>query len=828
MGRILGAPRDAWLVRRSSHRSSSGAGRLSVMGDDMRIAVRSLTRSPAFFLIAVAILSIGIGVNTAVVSLAYDALAGTLPFPDGDRLVHVWERRPEQSRDRNPASLPDFTDWRERGASFQGMAAIRGVERNLSGGERPEPMFGARVTMDFLSVLSVAPALGRAFTEDEMRPPGEPVALLSHGLWRDAFGSDADILGQTVRIDLEPHTIIGIMPPDFGFPTGARFWTPLGDDPVTASRGSHGHTVIARLNDGVTVEQAWADLDAVAHSLEAEYPNSNAGHYTAVYPLRDELLGDTRSALKLLLSAVGFVLLIVCVNVANMELARSSKRGRDMAIRAIMGATRVRLVRLVLAESLVMAAVAGALSVAVAMGTHVWLRASAASNVPWSTQLQPDARVLAFAVLLSLATALLFGLAPALQASRVDLSERLAEGSQRSGLGVGGRRMQGSLVITQVALALVLLVGAGVFTRNILGLLALDTGFEVSDVVTADVFLPATRYDSAADRLRFYRALEERLAVLPGAETSALAWILPMSGRNVGRNFILDGRDPSENGDELSLRLRVVSASYFDAMSIPLVAGRNFHAGDSEDAPSVALASETLARLYWPDEDPVGQRLAWGSGMPWITIVGVVGDVRHDGPAYPADSELYLPLAQSPPATASIVVRSSAPLATVSRSIQAAIGEIDPDQAAGRIVRLEDTLAERVGRQRGLARVIAVFALVALALAAMGIYGVVSYTVSQRTREFGIRLALGGRSRRVLSEAMGGGARLVGVGLVLGVVVAAALSRTVESQLVGVNPRDPLSVIAASALLGVIALVAIYVPARHATRVDPVKSLNAE
>lgn len=828
-GLWTGAVADAWQLRRLAASAGPERSRLAgVIKDDLVQACRSLVRAPAFGLFTVTVLGLGIGVNTAVFTVAREALVGALPFPEAERMVQVWERRPAQGRDRNVASYPDFLDWREQSSTFEAMAAVRGTERNASGDTRPEPVQGAQVAGDFFEVAGVAPVLGRTFGPEAARPSAEPLVVLGHGVWTDLFGGDPGVIGKTFRLDLVPHTVIGVMPAGFDFPYGARFWMPLDWDRSVVGRGSHGLDVFGRLRDGVTVDRAWQDLDQVARRLETEYPESNTGHYAAVYPLRGELLGDRREALILLAGSVAFVLLIVCVNVANMQLARSLRRAQDLSVRASLGASHGRLVRQVLLENTVLAGAGAVLGLVVAAGSLPLLRGLGAARIPWATGEGLDPWAFALALVLGGLSAVLFGLAPALQAMRLDLAPGMADGTAREGVSRPARRWQGAMVVAQVALAFLLLAGAGLMSRNLFRLLHVDLGYDVERVLTADVSLPQARYGTDEERLVFYRAVEDRLRALPGVEEAATAWIVPLGDRNVGRNFLIEGRPEPEGGDALNLRFRSVTSGYFDAMGIEVLAGRGFSAEDSEDGLPVALASETLVERYWPGGDPVGVRIRWGNDSEWITIVGVVEEIRHDGPEYPPEPELYVPLAQETPAGGSFVVRAPPGVEGLAAGVRQAVQGVDPDQAVARVRPLADALGAYLARQRDLSRLAAAFAVAALVLATMGVYGVVSYGVSLRTREFGIRMALGGRGSTVLREAMGGGVRLVGLGLLAGLVGMVALARLLEAFVSGLERTDPLTLSLALLAMAAVSLAAVFVPARRATRVDPMASLRSE
>ena len=820
-----GALRDVWDTRRRPERVR-GPGFVEMTRQDLRLAWRSMRANPGYTTLVVAILALGIGTNTAVYSLARDALVSALPYPDADRLVRIWERRPEQGRERNVASLPDYVDWREQSSSFEAMTTYRVSAHNFSSDGTPRRIIGAEVTRSYFRVFGVEPALGRTFTSDEWSELGEPALVLSNQLWREAYASDPGIVGRSVTVDLVRHTVVGVMPPGFDYPYEAEFWFPRTDDPTTASRGSHGFNVIGRLEADVGIERAREDLDAIARRLEDEYPETNRGHYTAVYPLRDEILGDTGPVLVLLLGAVGVVLLIACVNVANMAMVRSAARTGSLAIRASLGASRGRLVRQQATESLLVAALAGVASVFVAVWTHGILRALGAARVPWASPLTPDARVLVVTLVLAAFTGVVFGVLPAIPASRVNVVDQLRDGTRTTGLRRGARRWQGALVVTQVALALVLLAGATLVTRNLASLLDTDLGFDTENRVLADINLPDARYPDPDAVWQFHRSLEERLAAIPGVSDVALAWILPMSGQQVGRNILLEGRTPPDNGDAWNTRLRVVSDGYFSTMGMRVLEGRGFREADGPEAPTVAVINETLRRRYWPDESPVGARIAFEAEGPWIEIVGVVNDVRHQGPQLPADPELYLALAQQPIPEVSVVVHAGNGVEVTPAALRAAVAEIDPDLPLADIRTFDDAVSAWLGDRREVTSLLGAFALVALLLASLGIYGVVSYGVAQRTAEFGLRMALGGRVGDVLRGAMVGGLRLVLLGLATGALVFLPASRWIRPLLDDVEPADPVALTAAVGALTLVALLAVLVPAVRATRVDPADSLR--
>ncbi len=818
--RSVGAVRDAWSLR--------GGRPLRGLGADIRVAFRGLARSKRFAALTVGILAVGIGTNAAVLELARAALAGPLPYAHADRLVMVWERRPAQGRDHNPASLPDFVDWRARATSFDALTAMEGIGNSLTGVDQPRRLSGYAVSEDFFPAVGIAPLRGRVFAADEFDAGGARVTVIAHALWLDAFGGDPSAVGSTISLDLTPYRIVGVMPAGFGFPGAADFWVPLTEDPAAASRGSHRYLVLGRLAPGVEIDAARAELDRVAHALEAEYPDTNHGHYTAVYALRDEMLGDTRSVLFLLAGAVGVVLLIVCVNVANMELVRSTARARELAVRASLGATRTRLVRQLLVESCVLAGLGAAAALPVAWLSARLLQAWSWSRVSWAHAAPFDPAALAIAGGLALLAAVLSGLAPALRASRIGLAPTLHEDSARAGSGRTGRRWQRGLVTAQVALAVALLAGAGLLTRGLIELLGVDIGFDPHGVVTADVALPEARYEGGRAQLDFFEALIARVDGLPGVEAVGTAWMLPMSDREAGRDFLIEGREPPPDPDAWNARLRVVGGAYTEALRVPVRRGRVFEPSDATGAPPVALVNETAARDYWPDQDALGKRFTFDEAEPWITIVGVVGDVRHQGPATPADPEIYLPLAQSPQSFETVVARvaQGVDASTVIEAVRAEVRALDPDLPLANVGPYDTRVRAAGASSRELVGVVSLFALLALLLAATGIYAVVSFAILQRGREYGIRLALGGTAGRVQRGVVASEVPLVVVGAVAGLALFAAGSRLVAGFLFGVRPWDPVALGTSTAVLLVVAVAAVYLPARRITALDPARTLR--
>jgi putative ABC transport system permease protein len=795
---------------------------------DLRFALRQLRRTPAFTVAAVACLALGIGANTAIFSAVDGVLLRPLPFPESERLVTVWGYH--ASIGRETASLPDFLDWRRDSRSFTGMAARANTQFTLTGAGEPEVVRGALVTANYFRVLGSPIPLGRGFRDDEERSGAGRVALLSDGFWRRELGGRADAVGRQIMLSGVPYTVVGVgaRGPSVG---DVDVWTPLTTD-TTIGRRSDFLEVVGRLAPGVDLSQAREEMATIARRLEQEYPGSNSGWGVDLVGLQERIVGEIRPALLLFMGAVGLVLLIACANVANLMLARVATRGHEVTIRAALGASRRRLVRQLLTESLVLSLAGGALG----LGLAVWgvraLQLLEPGTIPRVDEIGVNGSALAFALGLSVVAGLLFGVAPAVRLMRYDLREGLSEGSR----GMAGHRSAGRtrslLVLAEVALACVLLVGAALLLTSFLRLQRVDPGFAPGGILTARVTLPRSRYDDPARQTAFVDALLERARSLPGVRSAALASDAPLGDGPPYWSFAVAGVEQPPPEVVQDAVVFQTTPDYFRTFAIPLVRGRLYEAGDRADAAQVALVSESLALRYWPDRSPIGAQITLGdpndSTSVWMTVVGVVGDVRQEGPTAPAYPQLYLPLAQASSRSLVIALRSSGDPAALTSALKHAVSGIDPTLALGRVATMDERVAGTLARPRANALLLGGFAATALVLAAFGIYGVIAYSVVQRTRELGIRMALGARTDDVLRLVLRQGMAPVLAGLALGLGGAAAGSRVLRGLLYGVGGTDPITYAGVAAFLAGVALLASYLPARRAALADPIVALRNE
>jgi len=796
---------------------------------DVRYGLRRLSKSPGFTIVAAGALALGIGANTAIFSVVNAVLLRPLPYPAPDELVQVWETRPRQNMASVEASPNEFLAWAAEGRSFRHLAAVDFANYNLTGRGEPERVTAALVSAEYFPAFGVAPAAGRAFLAEEDQPGKENVVVLTHDFWQTRFGGDPSVLDQTVSLDGAACAVVGIMPRGFRLPQDAKLARPIAFAPEARTRaGSHYLQVFGRLAGGVTREQAGAELSGIAARLEQTFASTNAGHGVVLVPLREQLVGDVRPALLVLLGAVGLVLLIACANLANLLLARAEGRRKEVAVRAALGASRWRIVRQLLAESVLLAAAGGGLGLLLAVWGVDLLVSLDPAGVQRVGEVALDAGVLAFTVALSLATGLVFGLAPALQASKTDFVETLKEGGRSSTGPARAGRLRGALVVSEVALTLVLLVGAGLLVKSFARLLDVDPGLDPRGVLTLDLSLPPAKYAERRQVAAFYERLLGEVAALPGVEVAGAVSVLPLGGDD-NSNFVeIEGRPPLAPGQALRAGRRNASPDYFRALRVPLKSGRALAPSDAADAPPAAVINEAMARAFFPGEDPVGKRLRTGDNNPWVTIVGVVGDVRHRGLDVDTRPEMFFPHAQSPSRQMSLVVRSGGdPLALVG-AVRERVRAVDKDQPVGNVKTMEAWVAESVASRRFAVLLLAAFALVAAGLAAVGIYGVVSYGVAQRTHELGLRLALGAQRSDVLRLVIRQGMKMTLVGAAVGLAAALALTRLMAGLLYGVSATDPLVFAGVALLLVAVALLACYVPARRATRVDPMVALRHE
>ncbi|MGE0453429.1 MAG: ABC transporter permease [Vicinamibacteria bacterium] len=792
---------------------------------DSRYALRQLARTPAFTAVAILTVAVGIGATSAMFSVVNGVLLRPLPYPEPDGLVRVHEVVPQYGR--FSVAPGTFLDWRQQSTVFESLAAYTGSSVTFTGGDGPERLPTAAVSAELFDVLRVRPALGRAFTKEEDAPGADCVVVLSHGTWQRRFGSDPSVLGRSLTLSGQPCTIVGVMPAGFYFPSrDAELWSPLALDPAKASRGAHYLGVVARTRAGVSVRQAEAEMKTVAERLAREFPDTNAGESAAVVPLHEQVVGRIRPALLTLFAAVGFVISIACANVANLLLVRASVRERELAIRAALGASRRRLVTQMLAESVLLAVAGGTLGVLLAYLAVPAIQTLSAGSIPRVEDVAIDARVMAFAALASLLTGVVFGLAPAWQASRAAFGEALKEGSR--GSAAAGGRARSALLVGEMALSMVLLVGATLLLRSFDRLTSVNPGFDAERVLAFQVSLPQATYAKEHDRIRFFDELLQRLEVLPQVRAAGMVQTLPMRGGYV-LSFAIQGRPPAKQGEEPSARHRSVSPGYFEALGIPLLRGRGFDERDVAGAPMVAVVDQAFADRHFPNQDPIGLGLDIGNGTEgFYAIVGVVANVRHDGlDADPAPT-MYVPFQQDVFSSMWMVVRTDGEPTQLAGAARLAVREIDGGLPASRMGPLADAVSDSVAPRRFSMLLLGLFALIALFLAAVGLYGVVAYAVSQRTREIGVRMAIGAQAGDVRRLILGGGMRLALLGVALGTAAALALARLLASLLYEVTPFDPASYAATALVLLAVAALACSLPARRAMRLDPLAALREE
>ncbi len=815
------------------------------MLQDLRFALRVLARSPGFTAVAVAVLALGIGASTAIFSVVDTVLLRPLPYQDPDRLVVVQEGLPKLGPDARgiPLPAPDVLDFRQQNRVFSFLAAYRNSQFDLAEGGEPERITGARVSASLFPMLGIPPARGRAFTEEEDQP-GRLVVVLSDGLWRRRFASDAGILGRTVRLNSQPHTVIGVMPRGFSFPQrGPRFhaepaelWVPMAFTPgELRTRGdSFNYCVLARLKPGVTLERANADIETIARRIQELYPPLVRKDFTveaSAVPYRGQVVSGVRTLLVALLGAVGCVLLIGSANVANLLLVRAAGRHKELAVRVALGAGRLRLIRQLLTESVVLALAGGLLGVLLAFWGSRLLVAAIPGNIPRAQEVAVDLRVLAFTLALSLASGVVFGAIPALAALRANVGEALKEGGRTPSAGAGRGRLRGALVISQMALALVLLIGAGLLVRSFVRLLQTDPGFRPQHVLTVSVSLSGARYGKPGQAQAFFQRLLERLASLPGVQSVGAATTLPLEP-DWTRVMTAEGQPEPPAGKFPILAHTAVRGDYFQTMGIPLKRGRLFTPDDQPQAPREVIVSETTARRFWPGLDPVGRRVKWGlkeSPVPWLTVVGVVGDVKSGRLDAETQPQTYEPSRQVPGRWAWFVtVRAEREPVSLASAVRAEARALDPEQPVTKVRTMEQVISQSTAPRRFNTFLLVVFGAAALLLAALGIYGVMAYSVARRTHEIGVRLSLGARPADVLAMVIRQGMTLVVAGLVLGLAGALALTRVIAGLLYGVQPTDPVTFVAVSVLLAAVALAATWLPAHRAMQVDPAVALRYE
>jgi predicted permease len=801
---------------------------------DARYALRVLRKSPGFALAAVLALALGIGANSAVFSVVNGVLLRPMAFAEPERLVRIFGNFHGMSLERISVSVPEYRDYREQPRTLASVAAFAQGDATLTGQDAPERLRAVAATASFLSTLGVTPVMGRNFSEEEETQGRDRVVILTHRLWRGRFGANPNILGTTLTIEGVPHTVVGVLPAGFEYPQRTDIYMPFAPTPEQLNPGTRGSRfldVVARVKPGVTVEAAQRDMDRVSAEFAQAHPNNysqSSGWAISVVSMEEQTVGGVRSTLWVLLGAVGFVLLIACTNVANLLLARAAARSREISIRAALGAGRWRLVTQFLTESLVLSLAGGVLGLLLAMWGMDALLALVGDGLPRAAEVRLDGRVVLFTAAISVLTGLLFGLVPALQASRADLHGAMREGTR----GTGGRasgRMRSVLVVSQVALALVLLVGAGLFLRSFMALQGVDAGFDPQGVLTARLSLPQERYGEASKRAAVMQDFLSRVRSVPGVEAAGLATLLPLTGRS-DWSFEIEGRAKDPNAPPRpAVEYRAVSADFHKTLRIPLIRGRMLADSDGFDAPHAVVLNEMAARIAFPGEDPIGHRIRLNSrnpNAPWATVVGIVKDVREWGLDQPARPVAYYSLTQRNPMGAYLVVRTRQSAGTMLASLQAELRAVDGNLPLYDVAPMEAVVDSSVSQRRFSMLLLGLFAGVAVVLASLGIYGVIAYTVTQRTRELGIRMALGARQMDVLGLVVGQGMRMTLLGVGVGLVLALGLGRLLSALLYGVKAHDPLTGVAA--LLAGVALVASWLPARRAAKVDPALTLRSE
>ncbi|HVU24028.1 MAG TPA: ABC transporter permease [Opitutus sp.] len=797
---------------------------------DLRYALRQLAKSPGFTAVAVLTLALGIGACTAIFSVVNSVLLRPLPFPDSDRLVVVIETKLPEVPQFSVAP-GNYFDWREHATSFEQLAAIRDASYSLTGSGEPVRLEARRVTPNYFSMLRVHPAIGRDFTAAEATAKSN-VAILNHGFWLRQFGGRRDVIGETVQLDGQAFTIIGVLPEHYSPGSTTEIYTPVDYAEDNKNHGGHYVSVIGRLKPGVSVEQARGELALIADGLARQYPSTNTGWSIKLTPLLEATVGDVRPVLFSLLGAVGFLLLIACANVANLLLVRATARAKEIALRTALGASRLRIVRQLLTESVLLALVGGGFGVLIAQWGMSVLLAFAPDTLPRAQEIALDGRALGFACVLALVTGIAFGLVPAFQASRINLNETLKDGGRGTSEGGRRQRLRSTLVVAEVAIALVLLIGAGLLFRSFARLQHVDPGFHPEGALAIDLTLPQKKYGTDPQRAAFVAQATAALAAIPGVQSAGASQIVPFTGNDYNLLYKIPGRPPLPPGTIQGTLYYAATPDYFKAMGIPLLRGRFFTAADAAGAPRVAIINEALAKLQFPNQDPIGQHINITNAD--AEIVGLVGDVKHYQLDGGARVQAYEPFAQVPFNFMTLVVRvgDSTPgalsNAALPAAIRTAIYGVDKDQPIASIRPLASLVAESVARPRFAMFLFGVFSTVALLLSAIGIYGVMAYSVTQRTNEIGIRMALGAQRRDVLRLVLAQGGRLVGLGVIAGLLGALLLTRFISSMLFGVTARDPVTFAVIATLLATIAAVACLLPALRATRVDPVEALRAE
>jgi putative ABC transport system permease protein len=808
--------------------------------NDFRFGVRMLRKAPGFTAVAVLVLALGIGANTAIFSVVNAVLLRPLPFREAERLVQVWHVPPAKSfpgMTQFSVSPANYLDWEKQNHVFEQMAIYRFLLYSLTGTGEPESVSAVGASPDFFSVLKVQPLLGRFFLPEENQAGRGHVVVLSQTFWQTHFASDPNIIGRKISLDNQSYDIVGVIPSKLVFPisgdpkTQTQLWTPLAwTDADRAVRGNHNYKVIARLKPGADVKRAGAEMSTISTRLEQEYPGDDKGWGAKVVALHDDLVGDVRPALLVLLGAVGFVLLIACANVANLVLVKTLARQKEIAIRTALGASSIRVARQILSETLLLAFTGGVLGLVFAHFGVKLIVAFLAGSLPRTTDIEVDGWVLVFTLTVSLLTGVAAGLVPAVRASKGNLNDSLKQGLGRTDADSGGSSTRSVLVVSEVALSLVLLIGAGLMIRSLSRLRSLDPGFDSHNVLTMSIALSPTRYEKPVQQAAFYDQLLQRVRSVPGVASAGAIDSLPLGGGGSTEPIAIEGHPALAMSEQPEVAVRTVEPGYFETMRIPLLQGRAPASGDVADRPGVILISESMAKRFWPGENPIGKRLKL-TFFPDQSreVVGVVGDVKENGLAVVEPvATLYMPALQQPTRFMSLVVRASSRPSALVAAISGAVHEVDREQPVLDVVSMDDILVDSVSHQRFNMLLLSAFSGLALLLAAIGIYSVLAYSVRRRMREIGVRMALGAQRGDILRMILGQGTRLALVGTGIGIAVSFGLTRLIANQLFGVTATDPVTFLSVAVLIVLVALAACYIPARRAMRVDPVTALRYE
>lgn len=806
---------------------------------DIRYGIRGLLKHPGFTVIAVLTLALGIGANTAIFSVVHAVLLRSLPYRAADQLVMVWEDASFAGFPRNTPAPANFADWRSQNHVFEGMAAITTQTFNLTGEGEPEKIEASGVTANFFSLLGVPPALGRGFVAEDELPQSNKVAIVSYELWQRILSGDPASVGRNILLNGEKYTVVGIMPSGFQFLNSeVNLWVPAAfNSEDLSNRGGHYLTVFARLKSGTSLAAAQADLQTIMQRIAHDYPDEAGRLGAFVVPLRDEFAGDIRRPLILLLGAVGFVLLIACANIASLLLSRTTARRREFALRAALGAGRLRIVRQLLTESVVLSGAGGGLGILFAIWSFSFLRQMIPESMVLTTKLNLDWQMLGFTLLISLLTGVLFGLFPALQATSMNLTEALKQGGGRAGFSLSGTRLRHALVAAEVALALVLLIGAALLVQTFFSLHQQYSMLAANDVLTLRTQLPRSKYKEATKRNAFYSEVLDRVQALPGVVSAGYTTTIPLVWKGGTSGFYPEGltlQQAQAGGLSYDANHRQISSGYLQTMGIPVLRGRAFAETDNASAPLVAIVNETMARQYWPGQDVIGKRFnsdGPDSREPWITIVGVAADVRQMGLDVPVKAEMYFPYQQGSVdffVPRDLTIRTSVDPLSIAGAVRREIRAVDADQPVSDVRTLAEVLGKEIAPRRIAMTLLMTFAGLALLLASIGIYGVLSYFVTQSTPEIGVRLALGARATDVLRLVVWRGLKLTLAGLAIGLAGALMLTRLMTSLLFGIAANDLTTFAGVSILLLLVALLACYIPARRATRVDPLVALRYE